>query len=51
MKDSNFLKENNGRHMWHPMTSPKDSHDNPPKIITGAAGVSVTDIDGHFRHT
>ncbi|WP_339763453.1 aspartate aminotransferase family protein [uncultured Sulfitobacter sp.] len=47
MKDSNFLKENNGRHMWHPMTSPKDSHDNPPKIITGAAGVSVTDIDGH----
>jgi adenosylmethionine-8-amino-7-oxononanoate aminotransferase len=47
MKDSNFLKENNGRHMWHPMTSPKDSHDNPPKIIIGAAGVSVTDIDGH----
>jgi adenosylmethionine-8-amino-7-oxononanoate aminotransferase len=47
MKDSNFLKENNGRHMWHPMTSPQDSHDNPPKIITGAAGVSVTDIDGH----
>ena len=47
MKDSNFLKENNGRHMWHPMTSPKDSHDNPPKIITGASGVSVSDIDGH----
>ena len=47
MKDSNFLKENNGRHMWHPMTSPKDSHDNPPKIITGASGVSISDIDGH----
>ncbi|WP_299921683.1 aspartate aminotransferase family protein [uncultured Pelagimonas sp.] len=47
MKDSNFLKENNGRHMWHPMTSPKDSHDNPPIIITGASGVSVSDIDGH----
>ena len=47
MKDSNFLKENNARHMWHPMTSPKDSHDNPPKIITSASGVSVSDIDGH----
>ncbi|MGJ8546578.1 MAG: aspartate aminotransferase family protein [Sulfitobacter sp.] len=47
MKDSNFLKENNARHMWHPMTSPQDSHDNPPKIITAASGVSVTDIDGH----
>ncbi len=47
MKDSNFLKENNGRHIWHPMTSPKDSQDNPPKIITGASGVSVSDIDGH----
>ncbi len=47
MKDSNFLKENNARQMWHPMTSPKDSIDNPPKIITGAGGVSITDIDGH----
>lgn len=47
MKDSNFLKENNGRQMWHPMTSPKDSRDNPPKIITGGSGVRITDIDGH----
>jgi adenosylmethionine-8-amino-7-oxononanoate aminotransferase len=47
MKDSNFLKENNGRLMWHPMTSPQDSADNPPKIITDASGVSITDIDGH----
>lgn len=47
MKDSNFLKENNGRLMWHPMTSPKDSIDNPPKIITGSQGVCITDIDGH----
>ncbi|MEX3314132.1 aspartate aminotransferase family protein [Sulfitobacter sp. PS-8MA] len=47
MKDSNFLKENNARLMWHPMTSPADSIANPPKIITGAAGVSITDIDGH----
>lgn len=47
MKDSNFLKANNGRLMWHPMTSPKDSIDNPPKIITESGGVSITDIDGH----
>ena len=47
MKDSNFLKENNARHFWHPMTSPADSQNNPPRIIVGAAGVSVTDIDGH----
>ncbi|MEO9781941.1 MAG: aminotransferase class III-fold pyridoxal phosphate-dependent enzyme [Sedimentitalea sp.] len=47
MKDSNFLKEHNARMMWHPMTSPKDSIDNPPKIITDSSGVSVTDIDGH----
>ncbi|MEO1679749.1 MAG: aspartate aminotransferase family protein [Pseudomonadota bacterium] len=46
MKDSNFLKEQNGRLLWHPMTSPKDSVDHPPKIITGADGVSITDIDG-----
>ncbi len=47
MKDSNFLKENNARFMWHPMTSPQDSKDNPPKIITGSCGVRITDIDGH----
>ncbi len=47
MIDSNFLKENNARLMWHPMTSPADSIANPPKIITEASGVRITDIDGH----
>jgi adenosylmethionine-8-amino-7-oxononanoate aminotransferase len=47
MKDSNFLKENNARYMWHPMTSPQDSADQPPKIVTQADGVTITDIDGH----
>ena len=47
MKDSNFLKENNARLLWHPMTSPIDSISQPPKIITEASGVSITDIDGH----
>ncbi|MEM1274058.1 MAG: aminotransferase class III-fold pyridoxal phosphate-dependent enzyme [Pseudomonadota bacterium] len=47
MKDSNFLKENNARYLWHPMTSPQDSRDLPPRIITGSEGVRITDLDGH----
>jgi adenosylmethionine-8-amino-7-oxononanoate aminotransferase len=47
MKDSNYLKANNARSLWHPMTSPADSHTNPPTIITGASGVRITDVDGH----
>ena len=47
MKDENFLKANNARHMWHPMTSPADSLANPPRIITKGSGVRITDVDGH----
>jgi adenosylmethionine-8-amino-7-oxononanoate aminotransferase len=47
MKDSNYLKANNARSFWHPMTAPADSQKNPPTIITGAHGVRVVDIDGH----
>jgi len=47
MKDSNFLKENNARHMWHPMAHPADSLANPPIIVTGGNGVRITDVDGH----
>jgi len=47
MKDENFLKANNARHMWHPMTHPADSLMNPPKIVTGGKGVRITDVDGH----
>lgn len=47
MKDSNFLKENNARHFWHPMSHPADSMANPPKIVVGARGVRITDVDGH----
>ncbi|MGI9509887.1 MAG: aspartate aminotransferase family protein [Geminicoccaceae bacterium] len=46
MKAANFLKENNARHMWHPMAHPRDSLDNPPIIVTGAKGVRITDVDG-----
>lgn len=47
MKDSNFLRENNARHFWHPMTHPLDSLENAPKIMTHGEGVHVVDIDGH----
>jgi putrescine---pyruvate transaminase len=45
--DSNFLKENNARHMWHPMAHPAEMIANPPKVVTAAEGVTVTDVDGH----
>ena len=47
MKDSNYLKEMNARHLWHPMTHPADSLQNPPTIVTGASGVRISDVDGH----
>ncbi len=45
--DSNFLKENNARYLWHPMAHPADMRARPPKVITAAEGVTVTDVDGH----
>lgn len=47
MKDQNFLKANNARSLWHPMTSPSDSLANAPTIVTEASGVRIRDIDGH----
>lgn len=47
MKDSNFLKENNARHFWHPMAAPADSLENPPRIIVGGEGSHITDVDGN----
>ncbi|MEM9012787.1 MAG: aspartate aminotransferase family protein [Pseudomonadota bacterium] len=47
MRHTNFLKENNARHMWHPMAHPADSLANPPSIITGGEGVRIRDVDGH----
>ncbi len=43
----NFLKDNNAQHMWHPMAHPADMRAHPPKIVTGAAGVHLTDVDNH----
>ncbi|WP_305989187.1 aspartate aminotransferase family protein [Roseibium sp. MMSF_3544] len=47
MKEANFLKENNARHLWHPMAHPADSLANPPDIIVGGDGVEITDVDGN----
>lgn len=47
MKDENFLKANNARSLWHPMTAPADSLKSAPTILTAAHGVRIRDIDGH----
>ena len=47
MKDDNFLRENNARHMWHPMGHPGEAQADAPKIISKAEGVHIEDIDGH----
>lgn len=47
MQSVNFLKENNARHMWHPMAHPAESLKNEPKIVVGGKGVHITDVDGH----
>ena len=47
MKDMNFLKENNARHLWHPMAHPADCQANPPDIIVAGEGCRITDVDGH----
>jgi len=47
MKDDNFLREMNARHLWHPMGHPGDMQENAPTIIKSAAGSTITDLDGH----
>jgi putrescine---pyruvate transaminase len=47
MRDSNFLVENNARHVWHPMAHPGEMRAQPPKIIHAAEGVEVIDVHGH----
>jgi putrescine---pyruvate transaminase len=47
MRDSNFLVENNARHVWHPMAHPGEMRASPPKIVHEAEGVEVIDIHGH----
>jgi putrescine---pyruvate transaminase len=45
--DANFLKAHNAQAMWHPMAHPAEMRAKPPKVITAAEGVTLTDVDGH----
>ncbi len=47
MLDSNFLRENNSRHFWHPMGIPAEALQNPPPIIVEASGNRIRDLDGN----
>ena len=46
MRESNFLNENNAKHLWHPMAHAGEMRANPPRIIKGASGVEITDLNG-----
>src|SRR5262245_39352339 len=46
MRETNFLIENNARHMWHPMAHPAGSLANPPRIIKAGEGAHIVDIAG-----
>lgn len=47
MRDSNFLIENNARHLWHPMAHPAEMRAHPPKIFVAAENTEIVDVDGH----
>lgn len=44
--DGKFLRDNVGQHVFHPMSDPKSTAENPPPIVMSGEGVYVTDIDG-----
>jgi adenosylmethionine-8-amino-7-oxononanoate aminotransferase len=46
MRSGNFLRENNARWQWHPNAHPRQSEEQPPRIIVGGDGYHITDIDG-----
>ncbi|HWT56920.1 MAG TPA: aspartate aminotransferase family protein [Rhizobium sp.] len=46
MRETNFIIENNARHMWHPMAHPAEMQAQPPRIITAGEGVEIVDIQG-----
>ena len=45
MKESNFLKAHNAKHVWHPMAHPAEMQSTPPAIITGGEGSFIRDLD------
>jgi len=46
-RNTDFLDQYNARAIWHPMAHPAEMRANPPKIITGADGVHITDHEGN----
>ncbi|MCY4310324.1 MAG: aminotransferase class III-fold pyridoxal phosphate-dependent enzyme [Rhodospirillaceae bacterium] len=44
--NSNFLKENNAKQVWHPMAHPNEMEAIPPRIIVSGEGVRITDLEG-----
>ncbi|MGF6254838.1 aspartate aminotransferase family protein [Ensifer sp. LBL] len=46
MRETNFLIENNARHLWHPMAHPAEMQATPPRIINAGEGVEIIDIHG-----
>jgi len=44
---TNFLRENNAKQIWHPMSHPNDMEADPPRVITRGEGVHVVDMDGN----
>ena len=46
MKESNFVRAHNAKHLWHPMAHPAEMQANPPAIITGGEGCVIKDING-----
>ena len=47
MKDDNFLKANNAKHLWHPMAHPAEMQAQPPSIITAGEGCVIQDVDNN----
>jgi putrescine---pyruvate transaminase len=46
MRETNFLIENNARHLWHPMAHPAEMQATPPRIINAGESVEIVDIHG-----
>lgn len=46
LRNENYIKAENGRHIFHPMIDPKVTAAEPPTIVARGDGVHVFDIDG-----
>ncbi|MGH1353290.1 MAG: aspartate aminotransferase family protein [Methyloligellaceae bacterium] len=47
MQNADFLNQYNAKSIWHPMAHPAEMRAKPPKIITAAEGIYITDHEGH----